>query len=247
MVRKTIGLGAILLALLAPASQAQMIDGAHMYTAIPDYGQSLVYGSTFSRSYMERVSGKKLPGATGQSRSPRLAPPGVNAPVSYDASISAEVGRDYLKAIAASTNDKAAAGLGQYYARNPVRSVFERTVRPYGLGSADLADVTAGYLVAMWMTANDTGLPNAAQVKVVRDQVRAGAGAGTSPAQRQRIAEILMYQTVTLLNVRETAQRGRDAAALKSLADSSQQALLQQGIDLRKLALTKKGFVPRGG
>ncbi len=64
-------------------------------------------------------------------------------------------------------------------------------------------------------------------------------------AKRQRIAESLIYQTVTLLQVRETAQAQRNQRYLDQLADSAQTTMAAQQFDLRGLLLTEQGVVQR--
>jgi hypothetical protein len=140
--------------------------------------------------------------------------------------------------------------LDTFYSRHPVRSQFEIAIRPYGLRSDDLADVAAAHLVVMWMTANNARLPDAVQVRGVQAQVQrqmASSGASNPRAdERQRIAEALMYQTVTLIKVREQAQAESSDAHLLDLADSAQSTMAKQDVDLRAMQLTADGLVPRG-
>lgn len=233
---------------------AQMIDGAHMATPVPDYAQSLIYGHTFSKSYRDRVARKARSEprvdivervSSAPARYPRDDFRVVFAPA-----VSSAVKREYIASIERSTNARAAGELDAFYSRNPVRSQFDIAIRPYGLRSDDLADVAAAHLVVMWMTANDARLPDAAQVRGVQAQVQrqmASSGAATPRAEdRQRIAEALMYQTVTLIKVREQAQAESSTAYLRQLADSAQAMMASQDVDLRAMQLTEDGLVPRG-
>ena len=241
---------------LAPVAttQAQMIDGAHMATPVPDYAQSLLYGQTFSKSYRDRVSGKARSESARQPSTRRASAPARyprdDFRVAFAPSVSSAVKQEYIASIERSTNARAAGELDAFYSRNPVRSQFEIAIRPYGLRSDDLADVAAAHLVVMWMTANDARLPDAAQVRGVQAQVqRQMASSGTtSPRadERQRIAEALMYQTVTLIKVREQAQAESAAVHLRELADSAQAMMARQDVDLRAMQLTEDGLVPRG-
>ncbi|HNR90898.1 MAG TPA: hypothetical protein PKO41_00600 [Dokdonella sp.] len=245
-------LSALMLGLCAVRAQAQMIDGAHMATPVPDYAQSLIYGQTFSKSYRDRVSGKRGVAAQRKTAHGSVPPsyPRDDFRVSFAPEVSSAVRHDYIAAIARSTNPRVASELDNFYARNPVRSQFEIAIRPYGLRSDDLADIAAAHLVVMWMTANDAALPDVRQVRGVQAQVQrqmASSGAATPHAdQRQRIAEALMYQTVTLIKVREQAQAERAVAQLASLADSAQATMARQDVDLRGMVLTDEGLVPRG-
>jgi hypothetical protein len=240
---------------LMPASiaQAQMIDGAHMATPVPDYAQSLIYGQTFSKSYRDRVSRKARSERSGDDPKFSSSPtryPREDFRVAFAPGVSAAVKQDYIDSIARSTNAKVAGELDTFYSRHPVRSQFEIAIRPYGLRSDDLADVAAAHLVVMWMTANNARLPDAVQVRGVQAQVQrqmASSGASNPRAdERQRIAEALMYQTVTLIKVREQAQAESSDAHLLDLADSAQSTMAKQDVDLRAMQLTADGLVPRG-
>jgi hypothetical protein len=55
-----------------------------------------------------------------------------------------------------------------------------------------------------------------------------------------------MYQTVTLIKVREQAQAESSDAHLLDLADSAQSTMAKQDVDLRAMQLTADGLVPRG-
>lgn len=238
----------------AASVQAQMIDGAHMATPIPDYAQSLIYGHTFSRSYRERVARKARSeharDAVVHASSTPTRYPRDDFRVAFAPAVSSAVKQEYIASIERSTNARAADELDAFYSRNPVRSQFDIAIRPYGLRSDDLADVAAAHLVVMWMTANDARLPDALQVRGVQAQVQrqmASSGASSPRADdRQRIAEALMYQTVTLIKVREQAQAESSTAYLRELADSAQAMMARQDVDLRAMQLTEDGLVPRG-
>ena len=120
---------------------------------------------------------------------------------------------------------------------------------PYGLRTNDFSDITTAYFVVMWMTANDAALPSPQQVRGVQAHMRQVLlDSGSVPAraaQRQRTAESLIYQTVTLLRVRETAQAQGNQGYLSQLADSAQASMAAQRFDLRGLLLTEQGVVQR--
>ena len=64
-----------------------------------------------------------------------------------------------------------------------------------------------------------------------------------SNGQRQGLAELLMYQTIFAISSR-THSLGK-AAAMQRLSDQSHQGMLKIGVDMRKLALTNKGLLPK--
>lgn len=245
---------AALMVCLAPRpALAQSLGGdAYMY-AIPDYGQAALYGNVFPASYGQSLAR----GGKGNAPYRRGAPTPTKAgryPVDgyrihYDAAVSAQVKRDYIRSVAAATSASVARGLGDYYSRQNVRALFRAAVRPYGLRDDDLADITAANLVVLWMTANDAVLPSQVQVRGVARQIRQQIAESGSPVpdagKRQRVAEALMYQTVTLIRVRETASAQKNTAYLKALAGSAQSLMLPHGVDLWALAMTDTGLEPR--
>lgn len=254
---------------LAPgAVSAQSIGGDSMMFDVPNYGQSIFYGSVFTEDYRNKVSGKarkakasaraeqRLARAEARASSTRDVPvatvgseavyPRDAYRVSYDPSVSDAVKSDYIRGMAQSTNEKTARELDTYYTRNDVRDLFNTAIKPYGLRDDDLADITSAHLVVMWMTANDAPLPTTDQVHGVVAQIQEQmAESGANPpdaATRQRIAEAMMYQTVTLIRVREQAQAQNATQYLATLADSAQDVMARQNVDLRALSLTSSGL-----
>ena len=244
-------LAVALLLVTAPATQAQTIDGGAYFTPITDNVQPLIYGNLFSKSYLERK-------AKDRHRTARDAPVRASVPSSpasdelalrFDPSVSRAVRDDYIASIGRANGAQAARSLGNYYAAHDVRELLRKAVAPYGLRTDDLADVTAAWFVVMWMTANQAPLPAPADVQGVQRQMRDTLLAGgTVPAgarERQRSGEALMYQTVTLIRVREEAQASGNDAFLAQLADSAQASMARQDFDLRGLVLSEAGVVPR--
>ncbi|BBA35315.1 hypothetical protein sS8_3377 [Methylocaldum marinum] len=227
---------------------AQTIDGGAYFSPITDNVQPLIHGSLFSKSYLE----KKGRGTARSRNLPRDAGRATTAgsiPVRFDPAISREVRDEYIASIERSSGTRAARSLGRYYASNDVHALLRKAVSPYGLRIDDFGDVTTAYFAVMWMTANDAPLPGVDEVSGLRMQTHAAlADRGRVPddaVRRQRVAESLMYQTVTLIRVRETAQAAGNRDFLAQLADSAQDAMARQGVDLRALALTDAGFRPR--
>lgn len=238
---------------------AQTIDGGAYFTPITDNVQPLIHGNLFSKSYLEKRGGKAGPSrkqdvqrAEYYARADASARAGQGIPdlsVRFDRAVSNAVRDEYLASIARASGDRAAQGLRGYYASNDVRALLGSAVRPYGFGTDDLADVTTAYLLVMWMTANDAALPTVAEARGVQAQIHDAFASGAAippPANaRQRAAESMMYQTVTLIRVREEAQKQRNTAYLVQLADSAQASMARQSFDLRALELTPAGLVPR--
>ncbi len=120
-----------------------------------------------------------------------------------------------------------------------------------GFHPGDAADALAAYWMLNWIMANrsDAGAPQAA---AVRAQVRASLPespnfARLTDAQRQGMAETYMVNFLYQQGSYTDALRQRDPARLQRLSDAAQQRFrTEMGLDLRRLALTDRGFVQRG-
>lgn len=247
----------IALALGTPyAAIAQTIDGSAYFSPLTDNVQPLIYGNVFSKSYLEKQARRKatypraeVPAQDAKRVSSQRSPSSTDSLVRFDPQVSREVRNAYIDAIARQSGQQAAEGLRRYYERSDVHRLFETAVAPYGLQSDDLIDITTAYVVVMWITANESALPSRAEVQAVRTQLRdAVLSEGKVPhhaEDRQRAAESLIYQTVTLIRVREEAQAQRNADFLARLADSAQASMARHKFDLRGLSMTNYGLVQR--
>ncbi len=238
----------IALLLTAPVAHAQMIAGDAYVFPLSDNVEPLLNGSLFSESYLDGKASDRRSNQDASSERGRRSPrTGADLSLRFAPSVSRLVRANYIAAIGRANGERAALGLGAYYAANDVRELPGRAVRPYGLSTDDLADITTAYLVVMWMTANQAPLPGVPEVRGVQQQVRQLLlDGGRVPARmrdRQRTAEGLMYQTVTLIRVREEAETAGNAEFLARLADSAQKLMARQAFDLRGLVLSPHGMV----
>ena len=216
--------------------------------ATPDYGQAVLYGSVFPKAYCDSVVARSPHNSVVPDAAAADAPDGRHR-ITYDLVVPAQVKEAYIRGIAAVTNNEAARGLDDYCSRHGVRELFHVAIRPYGLRDDDLADVTAANLVVLRMMANGVSPPARARVRGVAQQVRRQMmnhnGVLPESRERQRVAEALMYQPVTLMRVRETASAPKATEYLATLADSAQDVMRRYGVDLRALAMTNAGLEPR--
>lgn len=250
--------GFALALLMANGVSAQTIDGSAYFAPLTDNVQPLIYGNVFSKSYLDKQrAGKASSRSRGEYYARDQAAPAstgssanfVDFHIDFNGQVSDRVRSDYIESLARANGDQAANNLGDYYARTSVHQLFAKAVAPYGLRGDDFADITTAYLVVMWMAANDAALPSASDVQGVRSQIREILSFEDSvPAradERQKAAESLIYQTVTLIKVREEAQAQNNEAFLSHLADSAQASMAKQKFDLRGLAMTRDGLVQR--
>lgn len=244
--RRWRGLMCLALMLLAPMTLAQdgvMIGGDSIMWSVPDYGstglaQSVMRSANRSAASSDRTRTEANTAAGGS----------VDLRVVYQPAVSRRVEREYLASLARTSGASVAEHFGNYFVRNPLHGQFAIAAGPYGLRRDDLADVVAAYFTVMWMTANDAPLPTKAQVAGVRRQVAALLSApGAVPAdmaQRQSLAESLMYKLVSMILLREDAQRRGDRKALGDLATAAARRA-GDGFDLTALRLSDQGLVPR--
>lgn len=232
---------------MAAAQDGVMIGGDSMMWSVPDYGSTALAQSVMRSATRDRASTRQRP-ATQATARPRPTGQGQDLRVRYDPAVSRLAEREYLDALSSRVGKPAAERFGDYFRARPLHGQFAIAAGPYGLRKEDLADVTAAYFTVMWMTANDAPLPTKAQVGGVRGQVerllsRQDAVPGDM-ARRQRLAESMMYKLVSMILLREEAQRTGNAQALRELAVAARRET-GKGFDLATMALTDEGLVPR--
>lgn len=145
------------------------------------------------------------------------------------------------------TDAAAAAEVGGQLSRHDATRIFSGIVRPFGLRANDLADVVTAYVVLGWMIANGSGDPSPRAVQAVRARVAqelAGNPQLASAGMRTTVGEEVKILFVVLHAGMQDATRSRAMAGYSSgVRDMFRQLT---GEDLRRLALTDRGFVGRG-
>jgi hypothetical protein len=121
-----------------------------------------------------------------------------------------------------------------------------------GLKPGDVADAMTEYWVQNWQMANGVNFAPPAQVRAVRDQVRTTMlrnprFATLSDAEKQEMAEVFIYNQALQTGTYVAASKRGDHATTQRIADASVQRFRNEmHVDLRQLALTDQGFVPKG-
>lgn len=134
------------------------------------------------------------------------------------------------------------------YTLRPVRQAFLTAAAPYGLSDRDMRDIVTAHFVTGWMIVNGAQAPTRAQVQGVRGQVAASMESRRPPAtagERQLAAEQMMYDVTAMLYAYEAAGQAGQADARAQLSTQTAESYVRRGFDLRKVALTDRGFVPR--
>ena len=129
---------------------------------------------------------------------------------------------------------------------------FDRLLALHGYDSRDLSDVVAAFYLIAWEVA--TGGDATAQpagIAAVRGQARdmlAGMPtvARMSDDERQATAETLAFHAMAIMARQHDLRMAGGGAALAAFRNEVAQAVAQQqGIDVRRFALTPAGFQPR--
>ncbi|HEY0179232.1 MAG TPA: hypothetical protein VGC30_06325 [Dokdonella sp.] len=169
--------------------------------------------------------------------------------VGRDPRVSAQVWKGFIDGIRERSGADVADRVSATFRRKDVRSAFDEAARPYGLRSDDYGDVFAGYLVTLWMTANQAPLPGVREVRSVDGQVHgylACSGVPADPRQRQLQAEQMMYEVVATIYARQEAERSGNRRALADMAANAQRNFLAHGLNLQAMTLREgSGLVRR--
>ena len=226
------------------AFSAQTQDAGPIAIPLVDTAHPIVQGDSFKSidhmrwqqgSYASRV---ELPAVTDADFSVRLDP-----------AVAREARAAYIAEVERSSGAQAAQALEAWYDRHDAHALLRDVLAPYGLRGDDFGDVTTAWLVVMWSIANQAPMPSPESVQAVRIQTRAslldGGRVPARAAERQRALEALVYQTVTLLQARDSAAATGDAAYLAELADSAQASMRRQQFNLRAMAMTAAGLERR--
>jgi hypothetical protein len=187
----------------------------------------------FNRRYTPQVKAPAPTRATNQ-----------NLAISFDPAVTRQVHDLYIGDLAKSGGAAQASQVDKRLGN--IRTTFARMVGPYGLRADNLDDVMAAHMLVMWMAANQQStLPTAAQAQAVRRQMQnvfaSGTGAISGAAQRQTVAEYVMYETCMTVLVRGELKAHPELD--KKVSDAVNAKMTGQGYSLRGLQLTNQGLV----
>ncbi|WP_428156191.1 hypothetical protein [Brevundimonas sp.] len=209
------------------------------------------FAASDAMNQMQAASRDAMVGSSGTEASSRsVRAPAETASVTYRVDPSVRRGVEQRIVEAVSRRDPTGAQqLSAAFRQRDFVQLFDRGVSRFGLRSGNVVDATAAYWLAMWGAANDQREPySRTQAQAVRAQVASGfdfsrAGLRTS-AQRQEYAETLIYQAMLLDSAVDEAQRAGRTDDVRTLGDEAQRQMRAAGMDLRRLRLTDRGFVP---
>ncbi len=125
---------------------------------------------------------------------------------------------------------------------------FDGLLSRLGLSSRNIADVMTSYYVGSWEVVNQT-VASAAFWLGARKQIAASLSRSPeillmSDSEKQRSSETLGIVTAVTSSAWQAMQVQGDQIGLLALQSSVHQSLLQQGIDMKRLKLSQRGFAP---
>ena len=223
---------------------------------------SVILGSQLLRQNLDRATGVDSGGPCwGQGCKARRPAPQVRragptpavADTRYvpDRAVTVRVQRQFVEFLRRQAGPAGADAMAKVFASQDLLAAWARQAAPDGMRPNDVADAMAEYWVTNWLIARGSMDAPPAQVRGVREQVRRtlvtnARFAGLTPAQRQEMAEVVIYNTLVQGEAYRGAVTKGDAATWARLGDAAVARFRNEmGVDLRALALTDRGFLKR--
>jgi hypothetical protein len=241
----------LLLVACAPALAQAVFDGA---------GHALPASGYLAPALMASFSGPMgMQGLDGlQDRLPTGAPRGPNAGPGSGSSVfkrSPEVHQTVVHAMAddlAQGNAAQRERLVQSLSQDDAIGRFDGLVRTFGLNGSDLADVYTIYLVMSWeLINNGDARENTAGIRALNTQVHRAFAQNPrlqtlADAQKQHIAETMVYLAMIAVASRSTLQHSGNAAGLAELRERVRSTALKlTQVDLKGVRFDSTGFGAR--
>ena len=162
------------------------------------------------------------------------------------AEVSERVRRKVVDDVARNRGADTARQLEAALAERDVVGEFHRLLTRYGFSGTNLGDVMAAFYVMSWEVVFGRDATSA-QIKGADGQIRRALASGNavrqmSDADKQSVAESLIYQTTFSSAAKNRLVKQRDTTQLAKLRDSTRAAVRQFGIDFDTVRLTENGF-----
>ena len=261
--------------LIALGMAGSLLVGTHAFAQV-DFGASygislgsdLMNGAMMSSAYAPASRSRRQPsgpvmgaaaeeamrarrGHASSTRSP-TGPARVETRYTADPAVTARVQRQFVDFVRERSGAAGGDAMARAFASQDLLQSWARQARPDGMRLGDVADAMAEYWVTNWLIAHGRLDAPPATVVGVRDQVRgvlarAPAFARLSQAQRQEMAEALIYNTLLQGEVAGDAMKRGDTALVARAGDAAVARFRNEaGVDLRRVELTGRGFRPVG-
>lgn len=221
-----------------------------MPTVLPN---NYVMSDILNRQRVDSAINSGRDGAARSARQPAHPAGPAPAATTYRASpeVSARVRRQFADWMGRQAGAEGGRRVAEAMARRDPVSNWAQIVGGDGLRPGDMADAMASYWILNWVMANGAD-SNRAQAQAVRDQIRpmiaSNPGyARLDDARRQELSEVLMLNFLIQHAAYMDAMRRGDRDTARRLGDAAVARFRNEmGVDLRRLELTRTGFVPAG-
>ena len=123
---------------------------------------------------------------------------------------------------------------------------FDRVLSGTGYSSRNLADVMAWYYVTSWEIINEQDAPPALY-RAVRDQIAESLHYSPevlfmSNAEKQRVSESIGIMCTIVDDGSQQLRDQGDQIGYLAVQNAVRESLLEQGLDMKRLRLTRRGF-----
>lgn len=260
--RNTAVVGAFLWAALtsAPAAYAQAYfdGGAYAFPVTNMVGPIIVGQSMNSYTRRGKTSNSRPSTHTRTTHTARDNPSRDDSPhaaalrIGHDAAISKEVRQGFRNQLLQNNpGAQSASAIDRALAMDWLAAYRREIAHPNGLDADNLADAVTAFYISSWALVNRVDTISPRSIASVRDAIRADIGdqpklAALGAAERQKLGEALIYQTVLAMANREHLHRTGDRALAARMSDNTWRHFRQDmGVDLKSLRLTDSGFVTR--
>lgn len=169
---------------------------------------------------------------------------------SNDQTISREVRDDFRHQLIAAQPD-ATDRIERAVSQDWLAGYRNEIARPNELDPNNLADALTAYMIASWTAVNFLDQLSAEGIAAVRQQMRDALSrspevAAMSAADRQRMGEMLIYNTVLVMANRTEIFITGNRELQRTMAEHYRAQFAALGIDMASLSLTRTGFTRKG-
>lgn len=237
----------VLFAILGFASMARADFGMGMFNAANSAGMNIAGTAAINAAIGKSTKNAANSPNTSQNSSVTIAPDTLEYKPSPE--ISAQLKERFWNTIK-QNNPQSAEEIDTTLRHQDVIGTFKADMAPYGLRADNVGDTVTAYWLTMWLVANQAPIPSknlvqAAQAQVGKIVLHNKLISNKNDAQKQVVAETLIYETMIALGMHNRAIESGEPSQIRELSDAAYNNMLRQNIDLRGLNLTSQGFVTK--
>ncbi|ELS05291.1 hypothetical protein Xen7305DRAFT_00050340 [Xenococcus sp. PCC 7305] len=237
----------VLFAILSFASVARADFGMGMFNAANSAGMNIAGTAAINAAIGKSTKNAASSSTARQNSSATIYPETLEYSPSPE--ISAKLRKRFWNTIK-QNNPQSAEEIDTTLRHQDVIGTFKIDMAPYELRADNVGDTVTAYWLTMWLVANQASTPSKNLVKAVQNQVskivlQNELISNKNDAQKQVVAETLIYETMLALGMHHRALQSGNPLQLQELSDAAYTNMLKQNIDLRSLDLTPQGFTTK--